>query len=179
MKLAQIRDLAWRFVPAEAADSRLFEYTTTRSFWPAHEIGHFLVATRAECRAYRFDLDGTVRTGTAKYRYVIAREIAAMSISQRLLRRAGHGTVADEEIEYTDETTLECPYERWCKHEVAKLLRANHAQRLPTTFEGLELLLSRKARAVQTKPYASRKAALADRYMPIHAVVASMLLGTS
>jgi hypothetical protein len=174
VKLAQIRDLAWRFVPAEAADSRLFEYTA-RSFWPAHEIGHFLVATRAECRAYRFDLDGTVRTGTAKYRYAISREIAAMSISQRLLRRAGHGKLADEEIEYTDETTLECSYERWCKHEVAKLLRVNHAQRLPRTFEGLELLLSRKARAVKTEAYASRKAALAADYMPIQAVVLSLL----
>ena len=166
MKLSQIRDLAYRFVPVEAADARLFD-TTCRSFWPAHEIGHFLVATDFECRSSRFNLDNTVRTGTAKYRYVIAREIAAMSISQRLLRRAGHGKIADEEIEYTEEKTLECSYERWCKHEVAKLLRTNHAHRLPTTFDGLELLLSRKARTVKTAPYPSRKAALAADYTPI------------
>ena len=49
---------------------------------------------------------------------MIAKEIAATTISQRLLRRSGHAALADEEIQYTDETTLDCSFERWCKRSV-------------------------------------------------------------
>ena len=45
MKLAQIYELAWRFVPPVAADRRLYE-DNARSWWPAHEIGHLAVPRR-------------------------------------------------------------------------------------------------------------------------------------
>ena len=167
LRLTEIRDLAYRFVPTTAADRRLYEYGA-RSWWPAHELGHFLVATRDECHQSLFDLDLymndlTRYTRAPKYRYVIAREIAATSISQRLLRRSGHTALADEEIQYTDEATLECTFERWCKRAVEKLLRENQAYRLPTTLRGLEALLTRKAQAVGTPYYPSRRAAKAAR----------------
>lgn len=165
LRLAEIRDLAYRFVPSTAADSRLYDSGARayHSWWPAHEIGHFLVATRAECRQRLFDLDfyearSSRSSADREYRYVISREVAATSISQRLLRRSGHTRLADEEIEYTDENTLECSYERWCKRAVSALLRANNALRLPRTFEGLEALLTRKARTVDTAFYPSRQA---------------------
>ena len=167
LRLAEIKDLAHRFVPITAADWRLYEYGA-RSWWPAHEIGHFLVATRDECNQSLFDLDLYMSdlnryTRAPKYRYVIAREIAATSISQRLLRRSGHTALADEEIQYTDEATLECTFERWCKRSVEKLLRENQVHRLPTTPQGLEALLMRKARAVGTTYYSSRRAAKTAR----------------
>ena len=165
LRLTEIMDLAYRFVPIAAADWRLYDYGS-RSWWPAHEIGHFLVATAAECRQSLFDLDLYMSdlnryTRAPKYRYVIAREIAAISISQRLLRRSGHTALADEEIQYTDEATLECTFERWCKRSAGKLLRENQAHRLPTTPQGLEALLARKARQVGTTYYPSRRAAKA------------------
>jgi len=158
--LTQIRDLAYRFVPGAAADERLYTYGP-RTWWPAHEIGHFLVATRTECRRYMFDLDGYAQSTCApsRYRYVVAKEIAAMSISQRLLRRAHHATIADEEIEYTDEGTIECTFESWCRRAVQDLLQKNRAARLPTTRAGMETLLTRKAREVCTPFYASRREA--------------------
>ena len=167
LRLAEIKDLAHRFVPTTAADWRLYEHSA-RSWWPAHEIGHFLVATRDECRQSLFDLDLYMSdlnryTRAPKYRYVIAREIAATSISQRLLRRSDHTALADQEIQYTDEATLECTFERWCKRSVEKLLRENQAHRLPTTSQGLEALLMRKAQAVGTTYYASRRAAKTAR----------------
>lgn len=147
LRLAEIWHLARRYVPSTAVDHRLAEAGPV-SWWPAHEIGHFLVATPAECRAPKFGIDTYAASGTPELRYVIAKEIAATSISQRILRRSGHAALADLEIEYTDEMTLECTFERWCKRAVERLLRANKATRLPTTRAGLEALLSRKARAV-------------------------------
>jgi len=163
LRLAEIWDLACRFVPTSAADRRLYE-SGPRSWWPAHEIGHFLVATPAECGQYQFGIDLYVKdldlyAKVPKYRYVVAREIAATSISQRILRRSGHAVLAAEEIQYTDEATLECSFERWCKRSVEKLLHANKALRLPTMRKGLEALLERKARDVGTTYYPSRRAA--------------------
>jgi hypothetical protein len=161
LRLTEIRDLAYRFVPGTAADSRFYGYGP-HSWWPAHEIGHFLVASRAECRQPLFGLDfyaarASRSSADQEYRYVISREIAAISVSQRMLRRSGHTCLANEEIEYTDENTLECGYERWCKRAVDKLLRVHRIVRLPATFEGLEALLTRKTREVGTT--CSRRAA--------------------
>lgn len=158
LRLTEIRDLAWRFVPAAAADIRLYE-SGHRSWWPAHEIGHFLVATRDECRACMFGIDDYAANETPRYRYMIAREIAAISISQRLLRRSGHVDLADEEIQYTDEHTIDCSFERWCKHAARALLRTNRVERLPATRPRLEALLARKAGEVDTPTYPSRQAA--------------------
>jgi hypothetical protein len=104
------------------------------------------VATTKECREPKFGIDICAEQGTAKYRYVIIKEIAATSISQRLLRRSGHADLADDEIQYTDENTIECSFERWCKRSVQTLLRKNQVTRLPSTPKGLERLLARKAR---------------------------------
>lgn len=147
LRLAHLWRLARRFVPRAAADRRLHE-SGPHSWWPAHEIGHFLVASPAECRSPLFGIDDCTEQGTKLYRYVIAKEIAATSISQRLLRRTGHHDLADEEIQYTDEATIECSFERWCKRAVLALLRENRVVRLPTTAQGLERLLARKAREV-------------------------------
>lgn len=158
LRLAEIHALAHRFVPHVAADKRLFT-NSHRSWWPAHEIGHFLVATAEECRQHQFGIDGgTSLSGTKRYRYVIARELAATSISQRLLRRSGHKSLADEEIQYTAEDTLECAFESWCRRSVQKLLRTNKASRLPTTRVGLEVRLMHKACAVGTASPPSNRA---------------------
>lgn len=164
LRLTEIHDLACRFVPTIAADHRLYS-SGHCSWWPAHEIGHFLIATPAECHQYLYamldlfkDLDLDAKT--PRYRYVISREIAATSISQRLLRRSGHVALADDEIQYTDEATLACTFERWCRRSVEKILRANKALRLPTTRQGLEALLVRKARETETSCYPSRRTAI-------------------
>jgi len=153
--LTEIHDLACRFVPAIAADYRLYE-KDDRSWWPAHEIGHFLVATPAECREHKFGIDDYATNGSLKYHYIVAREIAAISISQRLLRRSGHADLADDEIQLTDENTIDCSFERWCKRSVHKLLHENRVVRLPTTFARLEALLARKAHECDT-PTAARR----------------------
>lgn len=147
LPLGAIRNLAYRFVPAIAAHPRLYA-DGSLSWWPAHEIGHFLVATAAECREPRFGIDAYAASGTRAYRYLITREIAATSISQRLLRRSGHVSLADDEIQYTDENTIECSFESWCKRAVHALCRTNRLLRLPTTSAGLERLLARKSREI-------------------------------
>lgn len=167
MTLTEIHDFAWRFVPPAAVDERLYT-EGERSWWPAHEIGHFLIATTRECRQRLFGLDTDVTyfypTLKPRIRYVIIRELAAMSISQRILRRAGHVTWADQEIQYTDETTLHYAIEPWCRRAVRRLLSAHQVRRLPASSTGIEALLTRKARAVGTSFYRTRNdAALGQR----------------
>jgi hypothetical protein len=160
LRLAEIRDLAYRFVPGVAADPRLYDIGARayHSWWPAHEIGHFLVATHDECRQLLFGLDFDYRVSRHR-RYAIMKELAATSISQRILRRSGHTSLADEEICYTDTDTLECSFEPWCKRACRKLLREHRLVHLPTTADRLERLLVRKAAEVGTTPYPSRRAA--------------------
>lgn len=162
ISLAEIRDLAHRFVPSEAADERLYAYGA-RSWWPAHEIGHFLVATSDECQQAMFGIDDHAKYDSPKFRYIISRESAAISISQRMLRRSGHVSLADQEIQYTAEETLECSFERWCKRAVDKLLRANGVVRLPVTIAGMEALLTRKARGVGSEIRPLRRRATGHR----------------
>jgi hypothetical protein len=147
LRLRDIHRLAVRYVPTVAADHRLFDHAA-RSWWPAHEIGHFLVATSAECREHKFGIGIDAEAGTAAHRYIVAKEIAAMSISQRLLRGAGHAEIADEEVQFTDEWTLECSFEHWCRRSVAKMMQDNRTRRLPKTVTGLAGLLARKTREV-------------------------------
>jgi hypothetical protein len=159
MALSEIRDLAFRYVPGAAADPRLYNYGA-RSWWPAHEIGHFLIATHDECREPLFDLDIALPSKTGPlYEYAVAKEIAAISVSQRLLRRSGHAALADEEIEYSDPDTLDCSFDAWCKRAVRKLLREHRIRRLPTTAAGLERVLMRKAREVDTPVHYPKEAA--------------------
>jgi len=165
--LVQLRELAFRFVPPAAADERL--YTSGKdSWWPAHELGHFLIATAEECRQIGFGIDDEPahepRFESPRWRYVMSREVAAMSVSQRLLRRSGHTKIANSESFYTDEWVTEVSiHESWCRLAVRDLLRSNRAHRLPTTVAGMESLLVRKAMEVGTKFYVSMNDALGVR----------------
>ena len=169
LRLDDIHDLACRFVPAVAADRRLYE-SGVGVWWPAHEIGHFLVATAAECHEVLFGLETPTST---EVRYAIIREVAATSISQRLLRRSGHADLADEEIGCTDEDTLACAFESWCKRAVRRLLHAHKLVRLPTTRCGLEILLARKARQAETPTYPSHQAAVVHRRLCLAGLASS------
>lgn len=146
LRLAEIHALACRFVPEDAASWHLY-HEGARSWWPAHEIGHFLIATRRECRQLEFGLASSHGTRLS-WRYRSTRELAATSISQRLLRHAGHTRLADEEIQYTCPDTLTLASRRWYKDAIRALLTEHRVMRLPTTGEGLEKLLKRKAHAV-------------------------------
>lgn len=162
LRLAEIRDLAYRFVPSRAAEERLYEYGSC-SWWPAHEIGHFLVATSDECQSSMFGIETNevdAAFDESHWRYVVTHEIAAISISQRVLRRAGHVVLADNEIQDSDRDTLDCSFEPWCKRATLRLLRANRVVRLPTTLDGMEALLTRKALEVGTKFYPSARSAV-------------------
>lgn len=162
LRLTDIRDLAYRFVPIVAADNRVYS-SGPRSWWPAHDIGHFLVATAVECAQSQFGIDD-INPSPARLRYVISKELAATSISQRILRQSGHHALADSEIESTDEGTLDCRTEPWYKRAVKKLLHANKSLRLPTTCAALEVLLVRKALSVGTLYFASKKQAESHIY---------------
>lgn len=144
-RLIQLRDLAHRYVPRTATDPRLYTYGSY-SWWPAHEIGHFLVATTEECHQPLFGIEDY--SAAVEYRYAIVREIAATSISQRLLRRSGNTALADEEIEYSDHNILEHASEGWCRSAVQRLLRKNKVVRLPTDYADLKALLARKATSI-------------------------------
>lgn len=153
--LSELLELAFRFVPVKAADYRVYR-SGPHSWWPAHEMGHFLVASPRECRMPLFGLEYAPSQGKRRLDYITAKELAATSISQRLLRQSGYFVLANDEIEYTSEDTLEWGLDAEGKRLVSKYLKTYRARRLPTTFKGLEALLKRKAKAVGTPFYASR-----------------------
>jgi len=67
------------------------------------------------------------------------RELAAMSVSGRLLEHAGRADLASQEREDTDTSTM-----YWDdRGRVAELLREFRCLHLPTTLQGLERKLSR------------------------------------
>ena len=71
------------------------------------------------------------------------RELAAMSISERLLESAGRGDLASQEREDTDYTTM-----TWDdRGRVAEILREFRCRRLPRTRAALERKLARVARS--------------------------------
>lgn len=109
------------------------------SWWPAHEIGHLLVATPYEVGRPLFgldDLDGVPTPDRIDYGLLI--ECAAMALSGRFLRAAGREDLAEQEIEDTDQGTM---YWWWDhRREVAAFVR----ERAPrVSARGLEARIRR------------------------------------
>lgn len=141
-----ILELAEKFVPEhcrhDSSTARAcFDASTpktvrSKEWWPAHELGHAVVASACE---FRFQFFG-IADGDSLYpwpdhyprtseNYRRSMELAAMSVSKRLLEAAGEAALADEELQGTDETTLE-----WeDRGMVRRILRRRDAINIPTT----------------------------------------------
>lgn len=135
MDLADVRRLMSRYVPRVARHPRS-TYASAK-WWPAHEIGHMLIAERKDMSRPMFGVDDWEADGGYATRYRLCIELAAMDISERLLLACGRADLVKKERDGTDDDTL--IYRD--RGGVKAILRRHHALKLPRNRETLELRL--------------------------------------
>lgn len=140
--LIDIFELAMTCVPQRCR--KKIEEDLVYTYWPAHEIGHFLVANKAEVCREEYGIEARSDT-TRGYTHAIAHELAAMHVSARLLKPISPRLVRVE-VEHTDEWTLDLRDDPTVIPQVAKLLRFGNAERVPHTKADLRRLLRWKRR---------------------------------
>lgn len=135
LTLADLRELCDRYVPDKCRHEDSFDRAV--DWWPSHELGHLLTVARWRIGREMFGLDG------GPERELRSHELAAMSVSRRLLETAGRRDLARAEYHDTDDSTLHYYDDRG---RVNAILRRHRVVRLPTTRGGLERILQRAVR---------------------------------
>lgn len=136
LTLSDIRALYERYVPQSSRHSgaRL----GFSLWWPAHEIGHLLTVPRRNIGMPLFGLDNAGAT-SQETACAQAYELAAMSISRRLLAACDRPDLFCDELEASDYDVM-----HFGSHNRARrLLRKRRLLRLPRTRSGLETLCQR------------------------------------
>lgn len=147
LKLCDLRELYLRYVPpqsmhpnAEADDA---------AWWPAHELGHLLTVPRRSIGWRLFGLVGPASPWNPGFDRIAAYELAAMSVSRRLLTACGRRDLFDDEVKNSEYDIMHLgPRSR------ARAIVRLRCPRLPHTREGLERLI-RRAVGVPAKPRAA------------------------
>lgn len=143
MTLTEIYELARDYIPTTCR--KKVEYTQIWTYWPAHEIGHFLVANKAEIKREEYGLDRS--STTRAQNHAVAHELAAMHVSWHLLMRVSP-RLARSEVEETDEYTLDQRYDKQIVALRDALIRRAGIKIVPTRKESLRRLLQRKRHAL-------------------------------
>lgn len=149
MRLCDLKELCDLYVPKASRHDRSFDVGCPK-WWPAHELGHLLVAAPNEIGVPMFGLyDADDKPGglldveitEARRRYMLSVECAAMTLSERLLINVGYLELAMAESEDTDYDTMTW----WDDHRplVADFVRSR-CPRLPRNRDRLERLLQRR-----------------------------------
>lgn len=103
MELDDLSKLMSRYVPRVARHPRS-SYARAK-WWPAHEIGHMLIANRKDMSMRMFGLDAWESDRYTNH-YVLCIELAAIDISRRLLLACGRPDLVKKERDCTDDGTL-------------------------------------------------------------------------
>jgi hypothetical protein len=145
LTLRNIRSLYERYVPPASRHPGARDPGGRRGlglWWPAHEIGHLLTVPHRNIGMPLFGLDnvGTSYQETERFQ---AYELAAMSISRRLLTACGRPDLFYDpkigELEASDYDVVHFG----SRAHAQRLLRKRRLLRLPRTRSGLELLCQR------------------------------------
>ena len=142
VNLRGLRRLCTKYVPRA---SRHPNSWGSPKWWPAHELGHLLVALPHEIGHPMFGFDGDSVDDPRSIHRALLVECAAMSVSRRLLIACGRRDLADEEAEDTDWHTMTW----WEEHPraVREFKKRRGVDKIPTTLRGLEAMLRRKVAA--------------------------------
>lgn len=146
MKLEDLRELCDRYVPANSRHENSLRVEGSE-WWPAHELGHLIVAAPNEIGRPLFGLEDSqdypFEGDARRHAYLLTVERAAMTVSRRLLVACGREDIADDELEDTDYDTVE-----WDpRGRVTRRLRRLGVERIPRTRARLEKMLIRKLRS--------------------------------
>jgi len=143
MKLT-LRDLSLlyrRYVPVASRHPRAWP-SDGALWWPAHELGHLLTVPPEWIGLPMFGLDDNGELDSPKTHELCCRELAAMSVSRRLLIACGRRDIARREGEETDYETMMHLDDPSARRRVRAILRKHNCVRLPRTREGLEAKLA-------------------------------------
>lgn len=149
LRLRDIYELAMHHVPKASMHEGLVHHGRPQ-WWPAHELGHLLVAAPSEIGEPYFglsDIVGAFRPSEdidhRRLTYARTIERSAMVISRHLLAAAGRADLAEQEREDTDSDTMFWePGDR-----IRCLLIARGVDRCPITRAGLEAMILWKMRS--------------------------------
>lgn len=134
LTLRDLRQLCIRYVPRASRHDNSLNLNTDVSWWYAHELGHVLTVKHHAIGLPMFGLDDDADPDMLNVRARRSYELAAMSVSQRLLKACGRSDLAKMEAMDTDEDTFYFQD----RGLVRKILRASGCLRLPRTRENLE-----------------------------------------
>jgi hypothetical protein len=140
LTIRDLCDLFRRYVPAAS------RHTSASSgdgplWWPAHELGHLLTVPPRAIGLPMFGLDDDADPDQLCVPERRCRELAAMSVSYRLLVACGRPDLADQEREDTDHETMEYSWEDHARRRVPEILREHGCLRIPRSREVLETKL--------------------------------------
>lgn len=141
LTLSDIRALYQRYVPDASRHPSAREVGGPR-WWPAHEIGHLLTVPHQNIgiRMFGLDNEGVSYQETERF---LAYELAAMSISRRLLTACGHPDLFYNpkigELEASNYDVIHFG----SRSHARRLLRQRQLLLLPGTRSGLEVLCQR------------------------------------
>jgi len=131
--LDDLHELCNHYVPVTSRHANSISYTSA-AWWPAHELGHLIVAAKRDIGKPMFGIDDDSRY-SEHYRRCM--EIAAMRVSRRLLTAVGRRDLADDEAEDTDLATRY--YDD--RGDVKVILRKRRALKIPRSRKRLAALL--------------------------------------
>lgn len=135
LQLRSLAALVQKYVPAASLHGNYSFRASDPSWWPAHELGHLLTVPRAwvGLPSFNLQLDGCERFH-ADFPRQASYEVAACSVSWRLLRLCGRADLIVEEQNGTDTA----PFDYHNRAYTRRILRRTHCLRLPGTRDGLE-----------------------------------------
>lgn len=140
MTLRDLRSLYLRHVPVS---SRHYNADDGAKWWHAHELGHLLTVEPDSIGWSMFGLDDANDPHGQNVHDRLCRELAAMSVSRRLLKACGREDIAQLEIEETDSVTLRYLDEPKARRRVDAILREHSCLRIPRTRDALAAKLER------------------------------------
>jgi hypothetical protein len=146
MTLRDLYVLYRRYVPVE---SRHRNAGDGALWWPAHELGHLLTVPSNTIGLPMFGLDDDADPDALNVPERRCRELAAMSVSRRLLVACDRRDLADQEANDTDHDTTEYAWEDHAKRRIPEILREHGCLRISRSREALEAKLRR---AVSREP---------------------------
>lgn len=179
LSLRSLYVLYRRYVPIDSRHYNAWPGDGSQ-WWPAHEIGHLLTVPLEAIGLSMFGLDEEADPDSLNVFTRVCYELAAMSISRRLLTAIGCVAIVKQELEDTDSNTLSALNNKRTRRRVERILREHHCLRLPTTVESLEKKLAariaqKRAKDAHARQVSRRKERHARQAQPALAQAASRL----
>lgn len=139
LRLDDLLALCRAYVPRKSRHGASYTRHSKGQWWPAHELGHLLTVPREAIGLPLFGMNTDVPYSDPSFAVQAAYELAAMSVSRRLLTTVGRPDLFEIESEGSDYEVMHYGSYRRAK----TILRKTRTLRIPRTVRALERRLER------------------------------------